>query len=36
MQSWSQSDVITQLQTGTYPTTQKSLSYYEVRNKHLK
>ena len=33
MQSWSQADVITQLQTGTYPTTQKGLSYYEQKQK---
>ena len=33
MQSWSQADVITQLQTGTYPTTQKELSYYEQKQK---
>ena len=33
MQSWSQSDVITQLKTGTYPTTQKELSYYEQKQK---
>ena len=33
MQSWSQADVITQLQTGTYPTTQKGLSYYQQKQK---
>ena len=33
MQSWSQADVITQLKTGTYPTTQKELSYYEQKQK---
>ena len=33
MQSWSQADVITQLQTGTYPTTQKELAYYEQKQK---
>tara|TARA_R110002020_G_scaffold450514_1_gene664143 strand:- start:848 stop:1657 length:810 start_codon:yes stop_codon:yes gene_type:complete len=33
MQSWSQADVITQLKTGTYPTTQKGLSYYEQKQK---
>jgi hypothetical protein len=33
MQSWSQADVITQLKTGTYPTTQKGLSYYQQKQK---
>jgi hypothetical protein len=33
MQSWSQADIIAQLQTGTYPTTQKELSYYEQKQK---
>jgi len=33
MQSWSQADVITQLKTGTYPTTQKELAYYEQKQK---
>ena len=33
MQSWSQADVITQLQTGTYPTGQKELAYYEQKQK---
>ena len=33
MQSWSQADVITQLKTGTYSTTQKELSYYEQKQK---
>lgn len=33
MQSWSQADVIAQLKTGTYPSTQKELSYYEQKQK---